>query len=181
MTRFAKPTRLWSWSMATSPRSARTKNWSGTPGISGRCSWHRAHTRLTVPWTQRSARTLLQPGAVTMPKLLHTTRVARQTHILRTAVVCFARQGYYGTTMEEIAAEAGIAKGAAYVYFPSKEALFFALYEGWGCTLREEIMRALATLTLAERNSARRVLLAQGTACAGRGGDLSRADGGADA
>jgi AcrR family transcriptional regulator len=44
--------------------------------------------------------------------------------------------------MEEIAAEAGIAKGAAYIYFPSKEALFVALYDAWGCTLREEITRA---------------------------------------
>ena len=93
-----------------------------------------------------------------MPKLLHTTRVARQTHILRTAVVCFARQGYYGTTMEEIAAEAGIAKGAAYIYFPSKEAIFLALYDTWGCTLREEIMAALTRLTPAERGLARRVL-----------------------
>ena len=93
-----------------------------------------------------------------MPKLLETTRVARQNHILRAAVTCFARQGYYGTTMEEIAAEAGIAKGAAYVYFPSKEAIFLALYDMWGCTLREEILAALATLTPAERASVRRVL-----------------------
>jgi AcrR family transcriptional regulator len=93
-----------------------------------------------------------------MPKLLETTRVAREARILRAAVACFARQGYYGTTMEEIAAEAGIAKGAAYVYFPSKEAIFLALYDTWGCTLREEILAALATLTPAERNSARWVL-----------------------
>jgi AcrR family transcriptional regulator len=93
-----------------------------------------------------------------MPKLLETTRVAREARILRAAVACFARQGYYGTTMEEIAAEAGIAKGAVYVYFPSKEAIFLALYDTWGCALREEIMAALATLTPAERDSARRVL-----------------------
>src|SRR5262245_1009362 len=93
-----------------------------------------------------------------MPKLLETTRAERQERILRAAVACFARRGYHGTTMEEIATEAGIAKGAAYVYFPSKEALFLALYEMWGCSLREEILAALATLTAAERDSARRVL-----------------------
>src|SRR5919202_6044900 len=93
-----------------------------------------------------------------MPKLMETTRAARQARILRAAVACFARQGYYGTTMEEIAAEAGIAKGAAYVYFPSKEAIFLALYDMWGCTLREEIVAALATLTPAERDSARLLL-----------------------
>ncbi len=93
-----------------------------------------------------------------MPKLLEATRMAREARILHAAVACFARQGYYGTTMEEIAAEAGIAKGAAYVYFPSKEAIFLALYDTWGRTLREEILAALATLTPAERNSARWVL-----------------------
>ncbi|HJZ50261.1 MAG TPA: TetR/AcrR family transcriptional regulator [Roseiflexaceae bacterium] len=93
-----------------------------------------------------------------MPKLLETTRVAREARILRAAVACFARQGYYGTTMEEIAAEAGIAKGAAYVYFPSKEAIFLALYDTWGCALREEIMAALARLTPSEQASVRRVL-----------------------
>src|SRR5215218_9068561 len=93
-----------------------------------------------------------------MPKLAETTRAMRQERILHAAVTCFARQGYYGTTMEEIAAEAGIAKGAAYVYFPSKEAIFLALYDMWGCTLREEIVAALATLTPAERASVRWVL-----------------------
>ncbi len=93
-----------------------------------------------------------------MPKLLETTRAARLKRIMSAAVACFARQGYYGTTMEEIAAEAGIAKGAAYVYFPSKEAIFVALYDMWGCTVREEILAALATLTPAERDSARHML-----------------------
>jgi AcrR family transcriptional regulator len=93
-----------------------------------------------------------------MPKLVETTRAARQAHILRAAVACFARGGYYGTTMEEIAAEAGIAKGAAYIYFESKEALFLALYDAWGCTLREEITAALAALPPTERASPRRVL-----------------------
>jgi AcrR family transcriptional regulator len=95
---------------------------------------------------------------MTMPKLLETTRVARQERILHAAVACFARQGYHGTTMEQIATKAGIAKGAAYVYFPSKEVIFLALYDTWGCTLREEIMAALARLTPMERASARLLL-----------------------
>ena len=32
-----------------------------------------------------------------MPKLTETTRAARQARIMRAAVACFARQGYYGT------------------------------------------------------------------------------------
>jgi AcrR family transcriptional regulator len=93
-----------------------------------------------------------------MPKLAETTRAMRQERILHAAVTCFARRGYYATTMEEIAAEAGIAKGAAYVYYASKEALFLALYDGWGCTLREEVTAAVEALHTAERASARRVL-----------------------
>src|SRR5258708_26266881 len=93
-----------------------------------------------------------------MPKLTETTRTARQARILRAAMTCFARQGYYGATMGEIATEADIAKGAIYIYFPSKEAIFVALYDTWGCTLREEILAALATLTPDERASALRGL-----------------------
>ncbi len=93
-----------------------------------------------------------------MPRLTEATRTARQEHILQAAVRCFARTGYRGTTMEEIAAEAGIAKGATYVYFSSKEDIFLALYDRWGCTLQEEITAAIAALPAAERASARRVL-----------------------
>jgi AcrR family transcriptional regulator len=93
-----------------------------------------------------------------MPRLLDSTRAARREHILRAAVVCFARRGYEQTTMEGIAAEAGIAKGAAYVYFDRKEALFLALYDEWGCGLRAEILAALEALSPEARASARRVL-----------------------
>jgi AcrR family transcriptional regulator len=93
-----------------------------------------------------------------MPRLTEATRAAREEHILRAAVRCFARDGYRGTTMEQIAEEAGISKGAAYVYFPSKEAIFLALYDAWGCALQAEIAAAIAALPAAERASARRIL-----------------------
>lgn len=93
-----------------------------------------------------------------MPRLSEATRTARQEHILQAAVRCFARAGYHGATMEDIAAEAGIAKGSAYVYFPSKEAVFLALYDTWGCTLQEEIKEAVEALSASDRMSARCVL-----------------------
>ena len=93
-----------------------------------------------------------------MPKLKATTRAAREERILRAAVTCFARAGYHGTAMDDIAAEAGIAKGAIYLYFLSKEALFLALYHRWGCDAREAIETALAHLPPAERASPKRVL-----------------------
>jgi len=93
-----------------------------------------------------------------MPRLLDSTRAARRERILEAAVACFARRGYQATSMEEIAAEAGIAKGAAYVYFDGKEALFLALYDAWGCGLRAKIVAALEALSPQERASARRAL-----------------------
>lgn len=95
-----------------------------------------------------------------MPRLGEATRAAREARILRAAVTCFARRGYYGATMEDIAAEAGISKGAAYVHFPSKEAIFLTLYDDWGCTVEEETHTAIAALPLAERRSPRAVLRA---------------------
>jgi AcrR family transcriptional regulator len=93
-----------------------------------------------------------------MPRLMDSTRAARRERILRAAVACFARRGYHATTMEDIAAAAGIAKGAPYVHFDGKEAIFLALYDGWSCALREEITAAVAALPPAERASARHVL-----------------------
>jgi AcrR family transcriptional regulator len=93
-----------------------------------------------------------------MPRLMDATRAARRDRILRAAQACFARSGYHATTMDDIAAEAGIAKGAPYVHFAGKEAIFQALYDEWGCALRDEIAAALETLPPGERSSARRAL-----------------------
>jgi AcrR family transcriptional regulator len=49
--------------------------------------------------------------------------------ILNTALELFRRNGFDQTTMRQIAAECGIALGAAYYYFPSKDALVMAFYE----------------------------------------------------
>ncbi len=49
--------------------------------------------------------------------------------ILNTALALFVEQGFDKTTMREIAAEAGVALGAAYYYFAAKDALVLAFYE----------------------------------------------------
>jgi AcrR family transcriptional regulator len=49
--------------------------------------------------------------------------------IIEAAARVFANRGYSGTLMADIAAEAGIGKGTIYEYFPSKEGLFFAVFE----------------------------------------------------
>jgi AcrR family transcriptional regulator len=49
--------------------------------------------------------------------------------LLDAAVQVFARDGYSGTSIDRIAAEAGLSKGAVYWNFVSKEELFFALLD----------------------------------------------------
>ena len=49
--------------------------------------------------------------------------------LLAAASRVFARAGYHGASMSEIAAEAGFSKGALYWNFASKEDLFFALLD----------------------------------------------------
>ncbi len=45
------------------------------------------------------------------------------------ALTLFRRKGFHATTMRDIARQAGLSLGAAYHYFPSKDALVMAYYE----------------------------------------------------
>jgi AcrR family transcriptional regulator len=54
---------------------------------------------------------------------------ATRRHLLDKALALFQKRGVAGTTMRDIARAAGMSLGAAYYYFPSKEALVFAFYE----------------------------------------------------
>ena len=65
------------------------------------------------------------------------------------ALVLFQKKGVEATTMRDIAKAAGMSLGAAYYYFPSKEALVFAYYEDNQADL--EAVAAAATGTLRER------------------------------
>jgi AcrR family transcriptional regulator len=60
-----------------------------------------------------------------------TTNKGEQTRqqIFHCALELFREQGFDATTMQQVAARAGVAKGAAYYYFPSKEAIIQAYYE----------------------------------------------------
>lgn len=51
-----------------------------------------------------------------------------RARILTAAVELFRRQGFDKTTMREIAQEAGVATGAAYYYFDSKDAIVLEFY-----------------------------------------------------
>jgi AcrR family transcriptional regulator len=54
-----------------------------------------------------------------------------RSHILDAAVRKFAIAGYDAASVDDICGEAGISKGAFYHHFPTKQAVFLALMQGW--------------------------------------------------
>jgi AcrR family transcriptional regulator len=54
-----------------------------------------------------------------------------RANILDAAVRQFALSGYAAASVDQICSDAGVSKGAFYHHFPSKQALFLALLEGW--------------------------------------------------
>lgn len=67
-----------------------------------------------------------------------------RARLLDAAGTVFARRGLEGSTLDEIAAEAGFTKGALYANFASKEDLFLAMLDLRFATRLEEIERAMA-------------------------------------
>jgi AcrR family transcriptional regulator len=66
-----------------------------------------------------------------MAKETQATRKSEETRrrILEVALGVFRERGFEAATMREIAAAAGVAVGAAYYYFDSKDALVMAFYQ----------------------------------------------------
>jgi AcrR family transcriptional regulator len=70
-----------------------------------------------------------------------------RNRILSAALELFRDRGFDETSMREIAAAAGVAIGAAYYYFDSKDALVMAFYHQANDAMRETIEAALARKT----------------------------------
>jgi AcrR family transcriptional regulator len=70
---------------------------------------------------------------------------ARDTRsaIFDAALDLFARQGFAGTSVREIARAAGLSDGGLYRHFPSKQAVFDALLAEWGPSVVPEVMGGL--------------------------------------
>ncbi|MET9768002.1 TetR/AcrR family transcriptional regulator [Streptomyces sp. NPDC006415] len=67
---------------------------------------------------------------------------ARRDMILRAAVRVFARQGFAATRVDDVAAEAGVAKGSVYLSFDSRDALLVAAFEEYAARSQEVIRQA---------------------------------------
>jgi AcrR family transcriptional regulator len=53
----------------------------------------------------------------------------RKSQILEAAIAVFARLGFQQTRMDDIASQAGLSKGALYLYYKSKDAIIAALLQ----------------------------------------------------
>jgi AcrR family transcriptional regulator len=68
---------------------------------------------------------------------------ARPSEVLDAAQAVFTEKGFAAARMDDVARRAGLSKGALYLYFPSKEALFVALVRRFAETAVEVLAARL--------------------------------------
>lgn len=76
-------------------------------------------------------------------RLREQLRQKRADLILEAAEDLLIRKGYHNASMDEIAAQAGVAKGTLYQHFPAKEDLFLALFEKTLARFEQAVQHAL--------------------------------------
>lgn len=87
------------------------------------------------------------------PRRRQRRKDARPAEIVAAAMALWAERGYAATRLDDVAAQAGIAKGTVYLYFPSKAALFEAalrerLDTTFGDAMGQALQSPLATAEL---------------------------------
>lgn len=86
-------------------------------------------------------------------------RADRQAQLLRAAATAFARAGFAATSMDDVAAEAGVTKLIVYRNFESKAELYRAVLDGVEERLRDEWLREIALPEPERRGFTTRALL----------------------
>jgi len=89
----------------------------------------------------------------------HKKRARTRQQLLDAALRVIARQGAGATAIQQIAAEAGMANGTFYNYFPTKEAVLEAL----GLALAEQLADRIAAAYAGVRDAAERMAIANRT------------------
>lgn len=81
------------------------------------------------------------PAAKKKRKAGSVPKLQRRQEILAAARDVFARRGYHQTTIDDIVAEAGVARGTYYLYFEDKRAVFSDLIDRFSQRLSMAIVR----------------------------------------
>lgn len=79
----------------------------------------------------------------------------KKQRVLQAAIEVFSEQGFHQATIDHIAERAGVGKGTVYLYFESKQNLFFAIIQE-GLAL---VVRGAAVLIRSEPNPLKRIEL----------------------
>ena len=104
----------------------------------------RAKKRVSKHRVAKEASTPVLPDSVTPDQAAESP--SKREQILNAVVTVFSTRGYRATLVDEIAREAGVAKGTLYLYFQSKEQMYME-------ALRENIEK-LHALTVARMEEA---------------------------
>ncbi|WP_062991356.1 TetR/AcrR family transcriptional regulator [Nocardia anaemiae] len=78
-----------------------------------------------------------------MPRVSEEHLERRRQQILDAAQLCFARKGFYETSMQDIFTESGLSAGAVYRYFKGKNDIIAALATDTTVELRATMTRAI--------------------------------------
>src|SRR5690349_6821954 len=70
-------------------------------------------------------------------------REMTKRHLMDAAAVVFARDGFHGASLDDVAAAAGFTKGAVYSNFAGKDDLFLAVFEDRYSNEQHEMQRVL--------------------------------------
>ena len=73
------------------------------------------------------------------PKVTTQYKTEIREKIVDAAIVTFSKHGYDRTKMDDIAETANLSKGTIYLYFKSKEELFYAISENNIKALKEQL------------------------------------------
>lgn len=74
------------------------------------------------------------------------SRMDRRQAIIEAAVVVFAKKGFFGAKVSEIAETAGVADGTIYLYFKSKDEILISLFEEKMESIIEDLLAILHPL-----------------------------------
>ena len=79
------------------------------------------------------------------PKVTSEYKTEVKERIIQSAVECFSKYGLDRTRMEDVAQKADLSKGTLYLYFKSKEDLFYVICENNLRVLKEQLSHIFAT------------------------------------
>ena len=79
------------------------------------------------------------------PKVTPQYKLDIRERIVQSAIECFSKNGFDKTRMDDIAQTADLSKGTVYLYFMSKEDLFYAICENNLKVIKEQLSQIFAT------------------------------------